>query len=1037
MADKFDGTKTPIYNFNLPTPGADEDTWGIQLNQNWSNLDNYLAAKAMRVDAHLEGEPTAPEPTDVTTPSNRIANMAAVIKAVFANVFWDKIQNKPTEFPPVKASNTTLGGVKVGTSLTIAADGTLNTVAGEGEVLPGKNYNIPMYKGDGNVVGPAPGMSYYQGGLSLGDGTYSGSLYLSEDSGGAVTIAPAVNTGVKWTFYLPPSIGTNGQTLTWFNGSTIWKDPPALQPAGIGRLGGVMVGGSFGITGSGSLLLNQALATQLGGVKVSNDDDGIDISPDGTITVHKASATQFGGIKLGNRLKQRGTDGTVDVDVYVATPIVAGVVKPGAGLTVSGDGTLAVSGSASTSVANVLVFDGVGSFQWTPPPDCTFARFSIVGGGGSGADQCNFVGGGGGGAGGYVSAVLNANVAKTFYIVNGAGGTRNTSTGSGGDGHPTSITVVRKDDGTSHQILGASGGKGGDFGSNTDDLPANGGSGGYGYVDSDRYYLQPGSFYLIRGGEGGYGTYYQSTKWPHANGRFMIGGRGGSTPFGGGNQFFASDAYGAGGSGGTDRQGQFFGKDGVHGFTVIEYDGTPQTNTPLPPQFDGFEPQSDGKVKVTFTPASSSGPHVEAKSFVMRTYDVMNDTTRIDELTVMPTGQLATVVDWLLAGRVYDIELAGVNIFGRGDWSPLTRITMPGFPFALELLGNRNGGADFQLNGFGLDLDKHVVSATYAVTMNSKVIKTDTYAGSLAAFYSLGIIYHNDMCLPYARPGFYPKNTTAVTGNKYIYEGYEKLEIPFGAGVCTCDVKLTDGRTAKLSVNFNNDMSMSLGPPVIESADISERNRMVLRLKPIINPIPNSTVTALYAKINFWWVKYPVRKDENKIIKCDFVPDDTGVTVTIPLDWPEPIEGADWKLWLNLVVQVTGSDGVTYASPISFTLNETPGCGLPGSPLLPPTLTEVRWQKSTSTFYVSGKYNLVPGDPNKYVFPDGVWSAIVGPNGYHYAVSKDTLDTGDLVCDCRTKDFAIPSGTVLTYRIYSMSRDALVWTDSPDTYKVP
>lgn len=42
-------TNTPIYNFNLPTEGSDDDVWGGFLNDNWESVETVIKALADRV----------------------------------------------------------------------------------------------------------------------------------------------------------------------------------------------------------------------------------------------------------------------------------------------------------------------------------------------------------------------------------------------------------------------------------------------------------------------------------------------------------------------------------------------------------------------------------------------------------------------------------------------------------------------------------------------------------------------------------------------------------------------------------------------------------------------------------------------------------------------------------------------------------------------------------------------------------------------------------------------------------------------------
>lgn len=937
------------------------------------------------------------------------------------------------------ASQTRLGGIKVGSGLVIGGDGTLDTVANQGDVLPGKIYQITVYPADGSTVGPANAVFYYQGCLTIGAPKQTGSLYLYDDSGGGVEIHPSVNASTKWDFYLPNNGGTSGQVLTRVGGGTAWQNPPTIQPATTTTLGGVKVGASFDIDSGGALLLRPALATVVGGVKVTNEQDGLDIDATGKLSLHKASPTQFGGLKLGKHLRQDGTDGTVDVDLPIATEITPGLVKPGSGIILQGDGTISVSGATTTSVANVLVFDGVGTVEWLPPSDGTFARVTVVGGGGAGGDATDNAGGGGGGGGGYGTIVIKTAVISKATIIIGDGGKRNPTTGNGGDGVMTQFMVTRKDNGETHNIIQALGGKGGQKGVAADDLPVNGGEGGYGYLLNDIYLIQPNSFYVIRGGEGGIGDYYQSSKWPHTNGRFRVGGRGGSTPLGFGNQFVGTGGYGNGGAGGTDRGGAIYGRDGSHGFVIIEYDGTPQAHTPLPPQFGEIVKQDDGKVKILFTPAASAGPHVEAKTFELLTFDIMDDKTRTDELTVLPTGELATVIDWLKPGRPYELALRGLNQYGAGAWSDPISYQLPGFPFELQLLGNRNGGADFILNGFGLDLAKHIVSAKYVANAGNPMVQiaTKTASGTDALLFRVGTEGMNQTNLPYARQGFYPVETKAPAGIKYIFPGNEKVEIPYGVGNVTCEVTLADGRVQKLGpIDFNNDPYIPLGSPSVINAERIDDDTLLVRLKPIVSGIAGAKVQSVCAAIVFYRYTETERFYVNNNYLCKFDQSATEISVYVPVKYPS---ADNWRPSLFLLAQLKGDDGKVYTTDLTVELKFDEPYNLPAKPLPVPTVSGLKWYKSSGGRYiVNGTYNLTPGDKNNISYPEGCWSVIYNAgNGYIYATTESTADTDGLVFECGTRDTNIISGTVLKLRVYSRYRDQLTWVDATETFTVP
>ena len=577
MSDQDDnnlgGSKTPIYGFNLPTPGADEDTWGLQLNQNWSSLDNLLAAKAPVKDADLQGAPTTTEPTDVTTPSNRIANMASVIKAIFANMFWDKILNKPATFPPPIASATQLGGIKVGQNLVISADGVLDATDG---VPYGTRGQIAIWEKDGTIIDGSPWANLWDGELDLGGGPIASRV------GGKLTLRTVqqipwslVPSG-GWTMTLPPDDGQPNQVMaTDGKGVMSWTSVLTEVPmATTTRVGGIKVGGSFDITGSGSLVLQPALASQIGGVKVVGGNvSGIAVGRDGLISVIPADEDTFGGLILGKYLKKRNAAGTVDVDLPIGSAVAPGIVGAGRGLSIDAQGFMSVSGAASTSVSNRYVLYEATNL-WTPAPDCTLLKVHLWGGGASGCDASDQCGGSGGGAGGYVSAVLYCRPGYKFKVNLGSGGKRDNATGNGGNGGESDFIIVLPD-GTEKRILQAFGGKAPFKPSSTDDLPSSGGLGGFVWLLTGPEYMQRWSDVAARGGEGAPGFSYQSTKWPYNNGRFRMAGRGGTVAFfGGGNTFAEADAYGAGGAGGSDRSGATGGKDGRPGLCIIEYDGT-------------------------------------------------------------------------------------------------------------------------------------------------------------------------------------------------------------------------------------------------------------------------------------------------------------------------------------------------------------------------------------------------------------------------------------------------------------------------------
>ena len=60
---------TTNYSFNLPTVGGSEDTWGTQLNANWTALDTLLGGVTTSEFSYLDGV-TSPLQTQINAKAN-------------------------------------------------------------------------------------------------------------------------------------------------------------------------------------------------------------------------------------------------------------------------------------------------------------------------------------------------------------------------------------------------------------------------------------------------------------------------------------------------------------------------------------------------------------------------------------------------------------------------------------------------------------------------------------------------------------------------------------------------------------------------------------------------------------------------------------------------------------------------------------------------------------------------------------------------------------------------------------------------------
>lgn len=235
--------------------------------------------------------------------------------------------------PP--ATTSVLGGIKVGSGLSVTGDGTLSATGGGGGsgTVTGVGLSMPagftvsnspiittgtlivqtalngIVAGNGSgftTVTVGSGLNYSGGTLSATGGT--GTTYqiaAGATSGGANISLVGSDTSID---NLKLASGDNiTVSQTDVNTITIDADIPALQPATGETLGGVIVGEGLSVNSSGLLTNNNATPyslpiaspTVLGGVKVGN---GLSINSSGqldaTYTLPTASTSQLGGVKI-------------------------------------------------------------------------------------------------------------------------------------------------------------------------------------------------------------------------------------------------------------------------------------------------------------------------------------------------------------------------------------------------------------------------------------------------------------------------------------------------------------------------------------------------------------------------------------------------------------------------------------------------------------------------------------------------------------------------------------------------------------------
>jgi hypothetical protein len=313
------------------------------------------------------------------------------------------------------ATSSVLGGIKVGSGLTVAQDGTLSTnaftesvssvnaqtgavvvkatdngaansqslIANSGATTGDIVLNRLAVAGTGLALSTAGGVttitsSGLQGAVLTVDG--------QAPVNGNVVVQAVDNTGTGNS--LIKSSGATTGNLTFnkiYAGNNITVTPDTngnlvvagtvnaytLPAATTTVLGGVKAGANVAVASDGTIsvanpyVLSSASSTFLGGVKIGAN---ISIAGDGTISVAApyvlpvATTTVLGGVKQGSNVNI-ASDGTISVANPYALPIasstVLGGIKVGANLSIAGDGTLSGNAPYVLPAATTSTLGGV------------------------------------------------------------------------------------------------------------------------------------------------------------------------------------------------------------------------------------------------------------------------------------------------------------------------------------------------------------------------------------------------------------------------------------------------------------------------------------------------------------------------------------------------------------------------------------------------------------------------------------------------------------------------------------------------------
>ena len=299
------------------------------------------------------------------------------------SIEWEKILNKPTTYNPPIASSTVLGGIKVGTNLTISEDGTLNAQGGgSGDVssVNGKTGAVVLSASDIGAVATETGK-----GLSTNDYTSEEKTKLSGiEAGAEVNTVTSVNskTGVvelsaSDVGALPSTTTIPSKTSDLTNDSSFATETYVTNAIANAQLGGS--GGDIDLSGyatkddlnskvdkvTGKSLISDTEISRL--ANVTNYDD----------TEIKASINSKAN---SDDIPTKTSDLTNDSGYITEAPVTSVNSKTGAVVLSASDvGAIAEPTSEGTN-GQVLTTDGNGGRSWTTvssgSSDCPITELS-------------------------------------------------------------------------------------------------------------------------------------------------------------------------------------------------------------------------------------------------------------------------------------------------------------------------------------------------------------------------------------------------------------------------------------------------------------------------------------------------------------------------------------------------------------------------------------------------------------------------------------------------------------------------------------
>lgn len=257
--------------------------------------------------------------------------------------------------PP--ATTSVIGGVIVGSGLNVNTSGLLAVK----EAAPGEAGIVKLYGATGNntdgAMDQATVTSFLTNKVNKSDTVYIGTTGVPLNrTASALTLADVSITG---------SAGKVGHTLTFtgaasgsFDGSAdaainipTYTLPQATQDT----LGGVKIGANIGTDPNGRITVGLASASGAG-VLTADNNSGLSVT-NGLMKMKPATTSTIGGVIIGDNLP---VDNTGKISLPLATVSNAGIVAPGAGLTVS-SGVMSIKPGSATEVGGTKLYTATGS----------------------------------------------------------------------------------------------------------------------------------------------------------------------------------------------------------------------------------------------------------------------------------------------------------------------------------------------------------------------------------------------------------------------------------------------------------------------------------------------------------------------------------------------------------------------------------------------------------------------------------------------------------------------------------------------------